>query len=472
MVYWASHLTNETGGLLNGNSLRRVAGAIMFCCKAVIALAVGGAFLYLILTAYPETDFEFNGYIVFEFLYLVVFLAFASTYRCFNIGLAHYRELVFTYFLATVTTNFIIYFVLSLIAKMMLPPLPLFLMLLVQWGAGLVLYGGADLLFSYLHPARNAIVICSVNAAELATIEKFSSLKEHYAISELCFETEPLDTVLQRVAPYSTVILGNIDNRLRLEVTEYCFEQNKRLFYIPTVQDIIYHNAHETFIGDSLAYRCRNTTFTLEQLVIKRAMDIGFSLFGLVLTSPLMLLAALAIKLWDGGPVFFRQVRYTRNLTQFTLIKFRSMIVDAEKDGAQFTTEHDPRVTPVGRVLRRLRIDELPQFFNILRGDMSLVGPRAERIENVDYYCELYPEFRYRMKVKAGLTGYAQIYGKYNTSYEDKLKLDLLYIENCSIVQDLQLLFLTLKVLALPESTEGFASERFPSDAPPPRTEE
>ena len=194
------------------------------------------------------------------------------------------------------------------------------------------------------------------------------------------------------------------------------------------------------------------------QLALKRLMDVVISGCALLVLWPLLLLIALAIKIDDPGPVFYRQVRYTLNLERFTLIKFRSMIVDAEKDGARFTTPDDQRITPVGRFIRRTRIDELPQFFNILRGEMSLVGPRAERIENADYYCEMLPEFRYRMKVKAGLTGYAQIYGKYNTSYEDKLKLDLLYIENCSLIQDLQLLLLTVRVLFLPESTEGFHS--------------
>ena len=235
---------------------------------------------------------------------------------------------------------------------------------------------------------------------------------------------------------------------------------------MPDVTDILMHNSQETFVGDSLLYLCKNRTFTTEQLIIKRAMDIVISAIGILVTSPIMLITALLIKAWDGGPVLFKQTRYTRNLTPFTLVKFRSMVVDAEKDGAQFTVPGDKRITPIGRFIRATRIDELPQLFNIIHGEMSLVGPRAERIENVDFYCELMPEFRYRMKVKAGLTGYAQIYGKYNTSYEDKLKMDLLYIENCSILRDLQLLFITLKVVFMPESTEGYEHEHL-SDIQP-----
>lgn len=437
----------------------------MLCCKALILAATGYAFLYLILHYYPETDFWFKGFVIFEFLYLVIFLAFSSTYNCFSIGVTRLRELIFSYILTTATTDFIIYFVLSLTAKMMLPPGPLFYMMLCQWGVAIVLYTGSDLLYYALNPARSAIVVCSAEKRELATLGKFANLKERFTIRELCPETVGYQEITARIQPYSAVILGNIDHELRMELSEYCFERNKRLFYIPTVQDLILHSSHETFIGDSLVYQCKNSTFTVEQLAVKRLMDIGISLLMLIATSPIMLVTAILIKLYDGGPVLFRQVRYTRNLSQFTLVKFRSMVVDAEKDGPQLTVPDDKRITPIGKFIRRTRIDELPQLFNILRGEMSLVGPRAERIENVDYYCELMPEFRYRMKVKAGLTGYAQIFGKYNTTYEDKLKMDLLYIENCSLVRDLQLLFLTLKIFFLPDSTEGFDVDKL-SDLP------
>ncbi len=416
-----------------------------------------GAFLYLVTHYYPETDFWFKGYLVFVFLYLVVFLAFASTYRCFNIGTMRYRELLFTYILSSFLTNFIFYFILSLTAKQLLVVAPIGIMTLAQWLAASLLYYGADRLYYALYPARQSIVICSKDKHETAVFRKIDSMKERHTINMLVTEALSAEALKRCMEPYSTVFMGDISRELRLDLTEYCFEQNKRLFVLPTVEDIIFHNAHETIVGDSLVYQCKNHTFTSEQAAVKRLMDIGISLFGIIVTSPIMLIAALIIKLQDGGPVFFTQVRYTRNYQKFTLLKFRSMIEDAEKDGAQFTKPGDSRITPFGRFMRATRIDELPQFFNILHGEMTLVGPRAERTENVDFYCERMPEFRYRMKVKAGLTGYAQIYGKYNTNFEDKLKLDMLYIENCSIMLDLQLIFMTFKVLFMSEeSTEGF----------------
>ena len=142
-------------------------------------------------------------------------------------------------------------------------------------------------------------------------------------------------------------------------------------------------------------------------------------------------------------------------------MKFRSMRIDAEKDGvARLAQKNDKRITPVGRFIRKCRLDELPQLFNILKGDMSFIGPRPERPEIIAQYVEIIPEFVFRMKVKAGLAGFAQVYGKYNTSPYDKLKLDLTYIENYSVWLDLKLMFLTLKVLFMLDSTEGISESQ------------
>jgi len=181
----------------------------------------------------------------------------------------------------------------------------------------------------------------------------------------------------------------------------------------------------------------------------------------LLVTSPIMLLTAVAIKLYDGGPVIYKQVRCTKNQKEFYIMKFRSMRTDAEKDGvARLAKKNDSRITPVGKFIRKCRIDELPQLINIFKGEMSFIGPRPERPEIVAQYVEVMPEFTYRMKVKAGLAGFAQVYGKYNTSPYDKLKLDLTYIENYSVWLDIKLMLLTLKILFWPDSTEGVESEQ------------
>lgn len=448
-------------------SIRQFKHGALFLVKAAITLFLVASFLYVTVNHYPETDFHFWGFVVFAVLYLAVFLPLASVYRCFQIGVLRLRETVFSFLIASLLTNFSLYLVLSLTAKAMLPPLPLLLTMLVQWIAGVLLLYLGDRLYRRLRPVRDAALVIGSGLDSEEVLTRFAAVRERYRIATVIHAADGEALPEERLEPYTTLIVGGLAPERRLQLMRYCYESNKRLFVIPTVQDILFHNAHETFVGDSPVYLCRNQAPNIERMAIKRLMDIGCSLLGIVLTSPLMLAAAVAIKLHDGGPVLFRQQRYTRNCTPFTLVKFRSMVIDAEPDGAQLTVENDPRITPIGRILRRTRIDELPQFFNILRGEMSLVGPRAERIENVEYYCKCLPEFRYRMRVKAGLTGYAQIFGQYNTSYEDKLKMDLLYIENLSLLHDLKLLFLTLRVLLLPSSTRGFDRARLePPDEP------
>ena len=190
-------------------------------------------------------------------------------------------------------------------------------------------------------------------------------------------------------------------------------------------------------------------------------MDLVIAVLGLVITSPILLIVAVCIKVCDGGPVFFFQERCTLGGKVFRICKFRSMIVDAEKDGkSRPATDDDDRITPVGKVIRKTRIDELPQLFNVLKGDMSIVGPRPERVEHVEIYTKEIPEFVYRMKVKGGLTGYAQVYGKYNTTAYDKLKMDLMYIENYSFLLDVKLILMTIKVMFMKASTEGFSEKQ------------
>ena len=173
-------------------------------------------------------------------------------------------------------------------------------------------------------------------------------------------------------------------------------------------------------------------------------------MIGLILASPFMLITAVAIKAYDHGPVLYKQIRLTKDGKQFKILKFRSMRVDAEKDGvARLAADHDDRITPVGRVIRAIRFDELPQIFNILMGDMSIVGPRPEIAAQ---YEQEMPAFSLRLQVKAGLTGTAQVYGRYNTEPRDKLKMDLMYINNMSLVEDLKLIFATVKILFMKES--------------------
>jgi len=255
-------------------------------------------------------------------------------------------------------------------------------------------------------------------------------------------------------------VICDIPSKMRNELLKFCYGKSLRVYSTPKISDIIIRSAESMHYFDTPLLLSRNDGLSIEQAFIKRAMDIFVSAVMLVITSPVFLVTAAAIKMHDGGPVFFYQERCTKDGKVFSICKFRSMIVDAEKNGACVpATERDPRITPVGNIIRKLRIDELPQLLNILKGEMSLVGPRPERVEHVHLYSESIPEFAYRMKVKGGLTGYAQVYGKYNTTAYDKLKMDLMYIQNYSVLLDIEILFKTIKILFEKESTEGFSDE-------------
>lgn len=285
---------------------------------------------------------------------------------------------------------------------------------------------------------------------------KFDSRNDKYqVVGEMSYDTD-IEAIDKAVDGYDAVLINDVPSETRNRILKVCFAKGKRVYITPKISDIIIRSADTLAVFDTPLLFAHNTSFPIMERIFKRAFDIFLSAMGLIVLSPLMLLLSLAIFLYDRGPVFYRQTRYTKNGKKFKILKFRSMIPDAEKDGvARLASENDDRITPVGRFIRATRLDELPQFFNILSGDMSFVGPRPERPEIADEYTKELPEFAFRLKVKAGLTGYAQIYGKYNTTSYDKLKLDMIYVENCSLLMDLKLLLLTLKVIFMRESTEG-----------------
>lgn len=266
-----------------------------------------------------------------------------------------------------------------------------------------------------------------------------------------------LEAVKAKIMCYKSVIICRLDSTVRNDILKFCYENNIEVYLPPRISDIIIRGGKEMNQLDSPLIMCHRCNPPETQLFFKRVFDIVVSLFGIIISSPIMLTVAIAIKVQDGGKVFFKQKRVTKDEKVFEILKFRSMIIEAEKDGDVIPAgEVDPRITPIGKVIRRLRIDELPQLFNILKGDMSVVGPRPERVEHHEAYTKVIAEFPYRTKVKAGLTGYAQVMGKYNTSPYDKLLLDLEYIQKFSIFLDCKLLLLTAKIIFMKESTEGF----------------
>lgn len=289
---------------------------------------------------------------------------------------------------------------------------------------------------------------------------KINGIRYKYVIKDKISVDEDESIIYERMKGYDAVLLNDLPSSKKNKLEKMCYKMNKRVYFMPKISDILVKHSEELNIIDTPLFLNRNNGISLAQRFIKRLFDIVLSFLALVLLSPLLLITAVAIHLEDGGPVFFRQERVTIGDKRFMILKFRSMIVDAEKDGRPHPAgEKDDRITKVGHIIRAIRIDELPQLINILAGDMSIVGPRPERWEHVEKYTREIPEFPFRHKMKGGLTGYAQVYGKYNTNALDKLKLDLLYITNYSLLLDLQIIFETIKILVQKESTEGFTEE-------------
>ncbi len=288
-------------------------------------------------------------------------------------------------------------------------------------------------------------------------VRKFETRKDKYQIKKCLNISAGMEAVKAEIENgYGAVVLWDISAVDRNALLKYCYSLSVRVYTMPKISDVLIKGADQLHLFDTPIYLTREYSLKVEQRVVKRLIDLVCSILLLVIASPFMLITAVAIKLYDGGPVLYKQVRCTRDRKEFYILKFRSMEENAEKDGvARLASKNDPRVTPIGKFIRATRIDELPQLFNILKGEMSFIGPRPERPNIIDDYMKEMPEFALRMKVKAGLAGYAQVYGKYNTTPYDKLKLDLTYIEQYSVWLDLKLMLLTLKILIKPESTEG-----------------
>ena len=313
-------------------------------------------------------------------------------------------------------------------------------------------------IYRHTFPPLRLLEIGGNNDNEL--IYKISSVPFKYdVIEKIGIETDDKE-IRSCLKKYDGALLGDIPAHDRNRLVKLCFDMNKRVYYVPKISDVLVKNSQELNLIDAPLFLNKNNGIGVVSRFTKRFCDLILCLLAAIITSPILLITAIAIHLEDGGPVFFKQERVTIGGKHFMILKFRSMIVDAEKDGRPHPAgENDDRITKVGRFIRATRIDELPQLFNIIMGDMSIVGPRPERWEHMEKYSDDIPEFKYRLKVKGGLTGYAQVYGKYNTTALDKLKLDLLYITNYSLLLDLQIIFETIKILFVKESTEGFTEE-------------
>ena len=433
---------------------------VMTVLKALIVISMTLGFMNMWYNYYGQTIYSMRGNYVVLFSYLLLFLLFAELYGGFRIGVYRLHEIIYSLSLSAFITNVFIYLEFSLISRGLVNVRYFIFSFLYQIFVIFIGSYCANTVYFKLYPARKMLAIFANDEEGIKVIRKMSKIPRRFNIERgVSVNLASVEEIKELIDKYEAVVLCDFDKQKKNELLHYCYANSKRTYVLPSSTDVIVKNSDNIQISDTPILMCRNQGIRLEQEMVKRVMDLVVSIIGIVVTSPIMLITAVAIKICDGGPVFFKQNRVTKNRKIFNVLKFRSMVVDAEKNGAQKAVDGDSRITPVGKVIRACRIDELPQLFKILFGDMSLVGPRPERIENVYEYVSMYPDFNLRHRVKAGLTGYAQIYGKYNTTPEDKLKMDLIYIEQYSVFMDIKLLFMTLKILFMKESTEGFKPE-------------
>lgn len=396
--------------------------------------------------------------------YLILSVFLYQTYNAYKIGMYRIGETFYSLTLANLISNAITYVIACLIQWRMLNCVPILLVLIVQTAISGIWCLAANRLYFKTYKPMKTLVIYK-KEENLEKLNEIVFFENRFDVIGKLQNPEDICQVLPMMRACQAVIIAGIDATLRNEIVKACIDQNVACYFIPHIGDVIIAGAKHVQSFSIPIMETSRAVLSPEYAFIKRAMDIVLSAFALVVLSPLMLATALIIKAYDRGPVLYKQVRLTKDGKLYHILKFRSMRVDAEKDGiARLASEHDARITPVGRVIRAIRFDELPQLINILMGDMSIVGPRPERPEIAAQYEKEMPAFSLRLQVKAGLTGIAQVYGRYNTEPEDKLKMDLMYINKISLAEDLKLIFATIKILLLKESTQGIESGKITAE--------
>ena len=441
---------------------RKTGSLILFVSKAVLFFAVLALFYFGQRYFYYETLFYFWGDVTVMMLYTASMYMISRIYNGFNFGNATMQEIVLSWVLCLVGANLFMYFILSLLSVGMLltvgllPVLGFVIILVAQVALVIPLSILINKIYYKQNPAHKSAIIYG-NKEKLDEYCSIITMQRNkFSVNHIVSQDENTGKLLDIVDRAESVFFLDVDEKKKDWLFEYCYLHNKHTYIMPTFSSILLNTASTLWLSNTPVFSLRRPEPDLGTQFIKRSMDILISLIGIVLSSLIMISVWCAVRFYDNHPAIYKQVRITRNGKKFTLYKFRSMRPNAEDDGVpRLTSGDDNRITPFGRVIRRTRIDELPQLFNVLSGSMSIVGPRPERPEIAKQYEEIYPNFAFRTKVKAGITGFAQVYGRYNTTPEEKLFLDIMYIETFSILEDIKLMLQTVKVLFKGESTEG-----------------
>lgn len=430
----------KRGAMFFGNLLIRLLVIAIFAIFAAVKLIHQNTILWVVLL-----------------LYLGCYDCFARLYGGFKSGNYRISEICTAQMLSLIFANGCGWAACSIFKHHILSIMPFFVIFLVQLVLIIFWAWAMNKLYFKMNIPRKVVVVSDADAAILLKKLRKRALK--FDVAECLSGKKACEQINRICQNFDGVILYETERQYREEIIAVCAEKELRVFLVPELSDIQMRSMRMMHILDTPLLMYEEFKLHKRELLIKRLCDILLSASALLLTSPLFFIIAVAIKIEDKGPVFFFQERCTKNLRIFKMVKFRSMKPGSDKLGPIPATEMDSRITRVGKVIRAMRLDELPQLWNILTGDMSIVGPRPERVEYVKAYTKELPEFALRSRMQGGLTGYAQVYGKYNTSPYDKLVMDLNYIENWSLLLDVKLILLTIKVCLKKESTEGFEEE-------------
>lgn len=437
---------------------------IKFIDPLVITVPFAISWLYFYVN-FMEQPFMYRGSTVIILLFFLLYIVFGKVYDGFLISTNTISEIVYSQSLAAIISDGILYVVICLLTEGIANIIPMIMIFLAQVLLSAIWALIAHKWYFNTHEPQKTTVV-------FGTREEMEQLISDYGFDKKFQVQDSIDVLtcvedLSMLNDSECVFLSGIRSRERNVILKHCIAHDIRVYMLPRIGDIILSGAEKVHMFHLPMLRVERYNPSPIFLIAKRTFDIVSSGVVALVLSPVMAITAIIIKATDGGPVFYKQVRLTKDGRRFKVLKFRSMRVDAEKDGiARLSTgDNDVRVTSVGKIIRKIRVDELPQLFNILKGDMSVVGPRPERPEIATQYCEVMPEFELRLQAKAGLTGYAQVYGKYNTTPYDKLQMDLMYIAKPNFFEDLRIIFATIKILFIPESTEGVAVGQVTADA-------
>ena len=441
--------------LLNGFNILLVTGAFWLCWS----------YFYASQITYP---FYYVGNLIMVFLFGLFYYFTSHLYNGYSLPISRIYELVYSQALAALISDGILYLITILINRHYISFFPFVPTFLLQFFLITLWTVAAHQWYFRVFPPKKTVVILG-QGQNVDKLVKQYGMDVHFDVQSVVPVEECLKDIPGTIGQAEVVFCCGLRSHNRNLVTKYCVAHKIGTYVIPRIGDVIMDSAKKVHLFHLPMMAVQRYNPSPEFLFFKRLYDIVLSLVALVLFAPIMAAVAVAIKMTDGGDIFYRQARLTKDGKVFQVLKFRSMRMDAEKDGvARLSTgENDPRVTKVGRFIRAVRFDELPQLLNILKGDMAIVGPRPERPEISAQYAKAMPEWNLRLQAKCGLTGYAQVYGQYNTTPYDKLLLDLMYIAKPSLFEDFKIIFATVKILFMKDSTEGVAEGQVTAEAEP-----